>query len=637
MKRCLATAASCVRLRWPGLYYPQAPDIASAAPIRVTSGQQVQADMVMSLVPVYTVSGLVAGFLPGKGVSVQVQNSSGDSVSAGIGFHEATGEFAVHLPAGSYRLKAFSQASEQQQLRSDVHITVEKDLTQLQMALQPALSIPVHARMEDRAQDAGQAASSRGFVPARGTNEAPPVSVHLISSDPGGSDVYSINSSTQGNRTLSLRSIEPGRYTADISPYGGWYVESAQCGNANLLSEDLVVSAGTSCTLELSLRNDGGTLRAQVEGSKSAGSGMALLVPARGRRAPRSVAFYSSDPSSPPQVTLSGIVPGDYLLYAFDSPEGVEYSTSDASYGLVLFPGYSGDNKPGADDKGIHPIDPNRDGCRVTVRRLIFTLVALSWTLPFGPGSLAAAAAQSYPVAGVLLDSVSSQPLPGFEVTLTPDKGGSGQTVRTSARGQFSFPAVPAGKYIISGSGQGYRAQGLNQHDNYFTGIAVGPKLDATNIIFGLQPDAVIRGQVLDEQNEPVRNATAQLFRMDEVDGVRRPVSVTNAGTNDQGYYHFSHLGPGTYYVALSARPWYAQYSPKDLYRSQDQPFDSEIAARSQQEADQLDVAYPLTFYPEADDSSQATAITLHQGERFTADVVMRAVPGVHLKIRSDR
>jgi Carboxypeptidase regulatory-like domain len=320
--------ASVLRTGWPGLYYPQAPDIPSAAPIHLTSGQQVQADMVMNRVPLYTVSGLVAGFLPGQGVSLQVQNSSGDSVGAGVSFHEATGEFEIHLPAGSYQLKAFSQAGEQQ-LRSDVRITVEKDLTQLQIALQPAVSILIHARMEDHAQDASQSASSRGFVPARGTNEPPPVSVHLISSDPGGSDVYSVNSGTQNNRTLSLRSIEPGRYTAEISPYGGWYVESAQCGNANLLSEDLVVTIGTSCTLELSLRNDGGTLRAQVEGSQTTGSGMALLVPARGRRAPRPMPFYSSDPASPAQVGLTGIAPGDYLLYAFDTPEGVEYSNSE--------------------------------------------------------------------------------------------------------------------------------------------------------------------------------------------------------------------------------------------------------------------------------------------------------------------
>lgn len=316
------------RAGWPGVYYPQAPDVASAAPIRLTSGQQVQADMVMNPVPLYTVSGLVTGFFPGQGVSVQVQNSSGDSVGAAVSFHQATGEFQTHLPAGSYRLKAFSQAGEQQ-LRSDARITVEKDLTQLQIALQPAVSIPIHARMEDRSQDAGQSANSRGFVPARGANEMPPVSVHLIASDPGGSDVYAVNSGTQGNRTLSLRSVDPGRYTAEISPYGGWYVDSAQCGNANLLSEDLVVSAGTSCTLELSLRNDGGTLRAQVEGSNSTGSGLALLVPARGRRGVRPMPFYSSDPASPPQVGLSGIAPGDYLLYAFDTPDGVEYSNPE--------------------------------------------------------------------------------------------------------------------------------------------------------------------------------------------------------------------------------------------------------------------------------------------------------------------
>ena len=116
---------SVPRTGWPGEYYPQVPDIASAAPIRVTSGQQVQADMVMSVVPLYTVSGLVTGFSPGQGVSIQVQNSSGDSVSVGVGFHEATGEFEVRLPAGTYHLKAFSQASEQRQLRSDVRITVE--------------------------------------------------------------------------------------------------------------------------------------------------------------------------------------------------------------------------------------------------------------------------------------------------------------------------------------------------------------------------------------------------------------------------------------------------------------------------------------------------------------------------------
>ena len=263
----------------------------------------------------------------------------------------------------------------------------------------------------------------------------------------------------------------------------------------------------------------------------------------------------------------------------------------------------------------------------------IFVLLMSIW-LVLAAGL--AAASQAYPVAGTVLDAVTGQPLAGVAVTLSPDKGGSGQTVHSSANGQFNFPTVAPGKYILSGSGPGYRAQGLNQHGNYFTGIAVGPKLDATNIVFRLLPDASIRGQVVDEQNEPVRNATAQLFRMDDEDGVRRAESLTNAGTNDQGYYHFSHLAPGTYYVALSARPWYAQYAPQGATHVQPQ-LDADTSARVQQEAAQLDVAYPLTFYPDADDSSQATAITLHAGERVTADVVMRAVPTAHLKIRYDK
>jgi hypothetical protein len=234
----------------------------------------------------------------------------------------------------------------------------------------------------------------------------------------------------------------------------------------------------------------------------------------------------------------------------------------------------------------------------------------------------------------VVLDSATGQPLAAFSVKLTPDKGGSGQT---SVNGRFSFASVPAGKYILSGSGPGYRAQGLNQHDNYFTGVAVGPELDATNIVFRMQADASIRGQVIDEWSEPVRNATAELFRVEEVDGIRRAESTGNAGTNDQGVYHFSHLSPGTYYVAISARPWYAQNSPRNQWQSQAQPFDADTAGRAQQEAGEFDVAYPLTFYPGADDSAQATAITLRPGERFAADITMRAVPTAHLKIRSDR
>jgi len=316
------------RTGWPAMYFPQAPDAPSAAPIHVTSGQQVQADMVMSRVPLYTVSGLVSGFVPGQGVSLQVQNSSGDMVAVGTRLHHETGEFEIHLPAGSYRLKAMAQVNGQQMF-SAARITVEKDLNQLQLALQPAISIPIHARFDDRSQGVAQPGRARGLIQAREAYDSPPISVHLIAADAGGSDVYSVNRGEKGNRTLTLGAVEPGRYTADISSYGGWYIDSAQCGNANLLNDDFVVTAGNACSIEIVLRNDGGTLNAKVEGTADVGPGMALLVPARGRAIPKTLSFYVSDGAHQAQMTADGIAPGTYLLYPFDDPTGVEYSNPE--------------------------------------------------------------------------------------------------------------------------------------------------------------------------------------------------------------------------------------------------------------------------------------------------------------------
>ncbi len=272
----------------------------------------------------------------------------------------------------------------------------------------------------------------------------------------------------------------------------------------------------------------------------------------------------------------------------------------------------------------------------MTSRRPLSLLLAMLLAILSLACCAAAAGPQGYPIAGTVVDSITSQPLPDISVSLTSDKPGSSSlTAVSSANGRFSFASIAAGKYILGGSGPGYRAQGLNQHGNYFTGIAVGPELDATNIVFRLRHDASIRGQVVDDQNEPVRNATAQLFRVDDSTGLRRTVSETNAGTNDQGVYHFPHLAPGTYYVAVSGRPWYAQYVPRSQSRSRDN-LDPGAAALAQQEASELDVAYPLTFYPDADDSAQASAITLHAGDRVSADITMRAVPAAHLRVHGE-
>jgi 5-hydroxyisourate hydrolase-like protein (transthyretin family) len=262
------------------------------------------------------------------------------------------------------------------------------------------------------------------------------------------------------------------------------------------------------------------------------------------------------------------------------------------------------------------------------ISRLLFVLLAT-----LGLTAQTAAPARTvagYPIAGVVVSSATGQPLSNVTVSITATENRqASQSVETQADGRFAFAGLPAGKYSLTASARGYRAQGFNQHGNFFTGIAVGPDLDGGNLVFRLIPDAGIEGAVTDDDSYPVRNANVQLFQRNNDTGQQRTQLISSASTDDRGHYQFGHLAGGTYFVAVSARPWYAQYS------SQEQNQTASDNVRLAEERAQLDVAYPTTFYPAAEDSAGATALVLHPGERATADIVMRAVPAAHLRIKN--
>ena len=141
------------------------------------------------------------------------------------------------------------------------------------------------------------------------------------------------------------------------------------------------------------------------------------------------------------------------------------------------------------------------------IARLIFVALMAAGMAAQTPAPVPAPA--GYSIAGVVVSSVTRQPLPGVTVSITATENRQmSQSMETGADGRFGFSGLPAAKYSLTASARGYRAQGFNQHGNFFTGIAVGPDLDGSNLVFRLVPDAGIDGMVSDDDGEPVRNAS---------------------------------------------------------------------------------------------------------------------------------
>lgn len=263
---------------------------------------------------------------------------------------------------------------------------------------------------------------------------------------------------------------------------------------------------------------------------------------------------------------------------------------------------------------------------------------------------------ETYRISGVVVSAVDNQPLADVEVSIAAtEQREDAREVVTGSDGRFVFQSVAPGKYSLTGMRRGFSIQAYQQHDQYSTAIAVGAGLASEDLIFRLTPDASIAGNVLDEENEPVRSGEAMLFsRNGETGGVRL---VVRNGLDEQGHFRFSHLKAGTYYVAITAQPWYAQDPQESVAVREPLGHVDASGSTTETEAGEnadtavsasvdaskatvrgmdpalFDVVYPVTYYPSATDAESAEPIQLHTGDHASADVTLHAIPAINLRI----
>lgn len=239
--------------------------------------------------------------------------------------------------------------------------------------------------------------------------------------------------------------------------------------------------------------------------------------------------------------------------------------------------------------------------------------------------------AGGYRIAGTVVSKAEGRPLARARVTITDAKDSKKfEWIITSEDGKYDFRGLPPGKYSLTGAKRGFISASYDQHDQFSTAIVTGAGLDTESLLLRLAPDAVISGKVLDETNEPVRNAMVTLYYNDHSSGVDQIRQSRSAETNDLGEYELTPLRPGTYYLSARGAPWYAVHPHSDPVAS-----DSQRQAETVESVDRfLDVAYPVTFYPDVAEADEAMPIPIRGGERVEADIHLSPVPSLRLLFR---
>ena len=297
---------------YPSIFFPKAPDVASATAIKLSAGAQVVADFELTPVHVFRVSGIVIGMKPG-GTSVFLAGRSGNEFSFPAAVSQSSGEFEIRdVPRGTYTLRAQNYQQHEEPYTARTKVIVNANVTGVAVVLHPPIAIPV-----DVSSDISQPAGTGTVNPVRYVN------VQAIPESDDQQGGFARWDGSPENGRLMLHLPESGTYNLVFNSPGTGYVRSATSGSTDLLSEPLVVpDTGEVNPIQVVLASDGARLKGMVR--RVSGPALVIAVPDNENRQPV-VSGYTPQG----QFFFGELAPGDYSLYALKSADPMDYSDRD--------------------------------------------------------------------------------------------------------------------------------------------------------------------------------------------------------------------------------------------------------------------------------------------------------------------
>jgi hypothetical protein len=351
------SAGSVLQNGYLSVFYPDAHDFSSAMRIRLSIGEQAQANLQLTLEPFQTVTA-TAWFPDGHLFAPKQGSESGaDSTFVGATVMDAAGrrltytaqfDGAIHtvqtaLPDGVYTLQinvalndpnarggdgAAKASRKQATYTGFAEFSVEGHaVTNLRIPLSTLPNRPVHLRLAQASMRPPQSSAS----PRQGLQSTVIISAIDAGETPAADNAESATSEASGPEQLDLNGAGSGPLWIDVQLNDrSLCVDTFTAGGINLAREPLNLNpSATPPPMELTLRSDCASLTLNLPPALSAflpGEEpfyTVYVVPDFDTTA--DIAPMNIHPSSGAMLTVDGLTPGNYHVYAFDSPVRLEY------------------------------------------------------------------------------------------------------------------------------------------------------------------------------------------------------------------------------------------------------------------------------------------------------------------------
>ncbi len=319
---------------YPALYYPGVTDPTAAGVLTLGAGQQAEADITVVRQQFFSVAALVHSSSDTP-ANFEILDGGGRRSGIPVNFDRREDIVRAAVPNGTWIMEAHAYGRNQEW--GSTSFQVNGAPMTLAINLQTVPHIPMVVRREFQTLSDGSQFITPGagmnltLVPASETDLHGAQSIEMIAVDGSNNSEWQLNVN------------EPGRYWIQAQAFPPAYVSSITSGGTDLGSTPLVILPGsTPPAIEVTLRNDGGTITGQIAGvSSNPGS-----IPAPGQRPQLwiyAIPLFSTSAMLPEaslqsnnQFTISNLAPGSYRVVACDAPQEIDFHSPE---GLAVWAG----------------------------------------------------------------------------------------------------------------------------------------------------------------------------------------------------------------------------------------------------------------------------------------------------------